>query len=84
MVACEVGKDAACECQTADTLLCYGVRRAFHKGILASCFYHLAQQEVELDGVGSGVVGRNSFVLDIVADGRQQAALMSELAEHII
>ncbi|CUQ14077.1 Uncharacterised protein [Segatella copri] len=30
------------------------------------------------------MVGRDSLVLNVVADGREQTTLMAELAEHII
>ena len=60
------------------------MRRALHEGILAASLYHLAQQHVQLYRVWSGMVGRNRLVLNVVAHGREQTALVAELAEHII
>ena len=84
MVACEVGEYATNEGQAAYTLLCNGVRRAFHEGVLATCIDHTLKQFVELDRVGCGMVGRYSLVNDVVAHGRQESALVSHLGEHII
>ena len=84
MVAGEVGEQASGKLQSSDTLLCDGVRRALHEGILAASLYHLAQEHVQLDRVWGGMVGRDSLVFNVVADGREQATLMTELAEHII
>ena len=84
VVAGQVGEQASGKLQASDTLLCDGVRRALHEGILAASLYHLAQEHVQLDRVWGGMVGRDSLVLNVVADGREQATLMAELAEHII
>ena len=84
VVTGEVGKQASCEVETTDALLCDGVRRALHESILATSLYHSAQQLVQLDRVWSGVVGRDSLVFYIVAYGGQESTLMTELAEHII
>ena len=84
MVASQVGKQATLKPQSADTLLSDGVTRALHKGIFTSCLHHLSQQSVQLYGVGCGMIGRNGLALNIVAYGREQTALMTELAEHII
>ena len=84
MVACQIGKQSAGKVQTADTLLCDGVAGAFHEGIFAACLHHLGQQLVQLNGVGGGMVGSDGFTVDVVADGRQQTTMMTELPEHII
>ena len=84
MVACKVGEYTACEVESAYALLCYCVRAALHEGILASCINHTAEQRVDLDRVGGGVVGRNLLFLDIVAHRRQQSALVAKLAEHVV
>ena len=36
-IAGQVGEQASGKLQTSDTLLCDGVRRALHEGILAAC-----------------------------------------------
>ena len=84
VVASEVGEDTACEFQSADTFLSDGVAGALHERILASCLYHLAQEHVQFDGIRCGVVSGNGFAVDIVDDSREQTALISHLAEHII
>ena len=84
VVAGQVGKDASHECQTADTLLRYGVAGAFHEGVFASCLHHLGQQLVQLNGVGGGMVSGEGLVIHVVAHRGQQSALVSHFAEHII
>ena len=84
MVAGEVGEESACEVQSADAVLGNGVAGAFHEGILAAGLHHTGQQGVQLYGVGGGVAGGHRLALNIVAHRRQQAAAVSQLAEHII
>ena len=84
VIASEVGEDSTREFQSADTFLSDGVAGAFHEGILASSLYHLAQKHVQFDGIRRGVVSGNCFAVDIVDDSREQTALISHLAEHII
>ena len=84
MVARDVGKDASGKPKPSDTLLGNGVRADFHKGIFASFVRHSSQQTVQRNRVGSGMVGRYGFVVDVIAYGREQAHLIAEPAEHII
>ena len=84
VVACKVGEDATGKGQSANALLCYSVRRALHEGILAASLHHAVEQRVKLYWVRCGVVGGYSLVDDIVAYGRQQAALVAHLRKHII
>ena len=84
MVAGEVGEDSSCEGQPADAVLGDGVRRALHKGVLAAFVGHTAEQTVEGDGIGRSVVGGDGLVVDVVADGAEQACLVSEGTEHLV
>ena len=84
MVTREVGKQASCKGQTADALLMNGMTWTFHKGIFATGSHHLAQQFIELYGVGCGMIGRNNFIFDVITYGREQSYLITELAKHVI
>ena len=84
MVTRQVRKETACEVQSSDTLLGDGVTAALHKGILTAGIHHPSQEFVQLDGIGRRMVCGDGLILDIVADGGEEAALVSELAEHII
>ena len=84
VVARKVRKQSAHKPQSADAVLRDGVARALHEGILAACLHHACQQGIQLDGVGRGVRRRDGLVLDVVAHRRQEAALIAQLAEHII
>ena len=84
VVTGQIGEDASREFQSADTLLVDGMARAFHKGILAAGLHHLAEQCIQFDRIWRGMVGRNSFPFNIVANGAQQSALITQFAEHII
>ncbi len=68
MVTREVGKQASSEFKSADTLLCYGMTRALHEGILTSCLHHPGKQAVKLYRIRSGMVGWYCLVLDIIAN----------------
>ena len=84
MVTRQIGEQSTCEMEATDTLLGDGVARTLHKSILTAGIHHLCQEPVQFDGIGGGMVCRNRLILDIVADGREQTALMAELPEHII
>ena len=84
MVTGEIRKETTLETESADTLLCDGMARALHEGILASGVHHPGQQTVQLYGVRRGMVCGNGLVLDIVTHRGEQSALMAELPEHII
>ena len=84
MVTGQVGKDTACEIQTADTLLCNSMRRTFHECIFASCLYHFPKKFIQFYRVRCGVVCWYCLVFNIVAYCRKKTAFMTELSEHII
>ena len=84
MVAGKIGEDTAGKPQSADALLGDGMRRALHESVFATRLYHAAEQGIEFDGVGRGMLGGDGLVFYVVADRRQQATLVSHLAEHII
>ena len=84
MVTRQIGEQSTCEVEASDTLLGDGMARTLHKGILTAGFHHLCQEPVQFDGIRGGMICRNRLVFDIVADGREQTALMAELPEHII
>ena len=86
VVAREVGEESPFEMQTADAMLVNGVRRAFHKGIIAAGLDHFCQKCVEFDRIGGGVRGFHGAVVNIVAHRRHKSHLVTqssvELVEH--
>ena len=78
VVARQVGKNSTHEAESADTLLVYGVRGAFHESVFAAFVGHLRQEFVQRDGVGRGVVGLDGAAVDKVADCGAQATLVAQ------
>ena len=84
VVARKVGEDAAGKLQTADALLRDRVGADFHECVFASGVCHLTQQAVKGNRIGSGVLGWNGLVIDVVAYGGNQSDFIPEITECII
>ena len=68
MILRQVGEYGTAECQTCYTLLYSGVRRYFHKAVVAACTYHIGKQSIGFQYVGGGVDSLTLFEADIVSD----------------
>jgi hypothetical protein len=84
VVASQIRKDTTSKFQSADTLLGNSMTGTLHKDILASGIYHPVEQIIQFDRIRCCVTGRYGFPLDIVAYRREQSALITQFAEHII
>ncbi len=84
VVVGEVGEDRCAELQTGDALLLHADRAHLHEAVLAAGLDHFGEQGVERHGIGGGVGGLAAARADVVGDGREQAALEAEVAEHVV
>ena len=83
MVACQVRKDTSAERQTCDAVLSYTMGTHFHESVATAFVGHAAKQAVQCDRIWGRVVCGDCFVIDVVANGGTQAALVPESTEHL-
>ena len=84
MIACQVRKQCPIKIQSRYPFLCYRVRRYLHKRVLATRFYHLRQQPVQLQRIRCRVCRRNSFVFDIIDYRRKQSRLVPQCPRQFV
>src|SRR3989338_919415 len=54
------------------------MRRNFHKNPFAVCLYHTVEQALELDGLGSGEIRRQTLAVDHVLHRTYETGFVSE------
>ena len=84
MVACNISKQPSCKGQTSDAVLHDTMAAHFHEHIFTSSFYHLRQECIERNGIGSRMFRWNRHTVNIVAHRGKQTHFMSHVAEHFI
>ena len=84
MVVGEVREDSCSKLQSGCPLLFQTYGTDFHEAVLASGLRHLGEQGIDGDGVRCGVGGFAALCPYIICYCREQSALVSEAAEHVV